>query len=154
MTRILIAGCEQEISTFHPVPCAYDFFDVLFGAEVLEANLGKNTTIGGAAAEFESHEGVELISTYHAEGSAAGPLDVRNAIRHGSNLLLKSGALPMASVMCFSAAVLMQSTKSDPNRRMAPSPLKTERSIMEEGIRPINRRTEKVRTTQGATYAG
>ena len=49
MTRILIAGCEQEISTFNPVPCAYDFFDVLFGAEVIEANLGKNTTIGGAS---------------------------------------------------------------------------------------------------------
>ena len=96
MTRILIAGCEQEISTFNPVPCAYDFFDALFGAEVIEANLGKNTTIGGAAAEFESHEGVELISTYHAEGSAAGPLDVRNAIRHGSTLLSTFGLLSTA----------------------------------------------------------
>ena len=72
--RILIAGCEQEISSFNPVPSRYDLFEVRRGMEVLEAKCGKNTTIGGAAAEFESGGPVELVPTYHAQASSAGPL--------------------------------------------------------------------------------
>ncbi len=72
--RILIAGCEQEISSFNPVPSRYDLFEVRRGKEILEAKCGRNTTIGGAAAELESRGPVELVPTYHAQASSAGPL--------------------------------------------------------------------------------
>lgn len=76
MTRILIAGCSQEISSFNPVPCEYEFFDFLYGDGVRKAHEGTNSPISGAIAEFESTitADLELIFTYDAEGTAAGPL--------------------------------------------------------------------------------
>ena len=74
--RILMGGCNQEISTFNPVPCEYEFFDFLRGEEIREAAVGTNSTYGGAIAELEAEYGddLELIFTYDAEGTAAGPL--------------------------------------------------------------------------------
>ena len=74
--RILMGGCNQEISTFNPVPCEYEFFDFLRGEEIREAAGGTNSTYGGAIAELEAEYGddLELIFTYDAEGAAAGPL--------------------------------------------------------------------------------
>ncbi len=75
--RILIGGCSQEISTFNPTPCEYEFFDILRGDEIRqEAAKNSNSTYAGAIAEFESVFGddLELVFTYDAEGTAAGPL--------------------------------------------------------------------------------
>ncbi|HCI85421.1 MAG TPA: microcystin degradation protein MlrC [Dehalococcoidia bacterium] len=74
--RILMGGCNQEISTFNPVPCEYEFFDFIRGEEIREAAVGTNSTYGGAIAELEAEYGddLELIFTYDAEGTAAGPL--------------------------------------------------------------------------------
>ena len=76
MTRILIGGCQQEISTFNPVPCEYDFFDRLYGDEIRTTHEGSGSQIGGALLELESAFGddLELVFTYDAEGTAAGPL--------------------------------------------------------------------------------
>ncbi|MQG88248.1 MAG: M81 family metallopeptidase [SAR202 cluster bacterium] len=75
--RILMGGCNQEISTFNPVPCEYDFFDFLRGEEIRDAAMGNNSSYAGAIAELETAFGddLDLIFTYDAEGAAAGPLE-------------------------------------------------------------------------------
>ena len=74
--RILIGGCQQEISTFNPVPCDYEFFDYLRGDEIRATHDGNDSQIGGALAELKSAFGddLEVVYTYDAEGTAAGPL--------------------------------------------------------------------------------
>ncbi len=71
--RILIGGCQQEISTFNPVPCEYEFFDYLRGDEIRETHEGSDSQIGGALAELKTAFGddLELVFTYDAEGTAA-----------------------------------------------------------------------------------
>ncbi len=86
MPRILLTGCEQEISTFNPVECDYDRFTILRGDEVVEENRGKNSTIGGAVAALES-SGCELVPTWHAQGDAAGPLAHSDFMRMASEFL-------------------------------------------------------------------
>ncbi len=74
--RILIGGCQQEISTFNPIPCEYEFFDYLRGDEIRATHDGADSQIGGAMAELEAAFGddLELVFTFDAEGTAAGPL--------------------------------------------------------------------------------
>ena len=76
--RILIGGCQQEISTFNPAPCEYEFFDYLRGDEIRETHAKENpdSQIGGALAELQSAFGddLDLVFTFDAEGTAAGPL--------------------------------------------------------------------------------
>lgn len=73
MPRVLIAGFMQEISTFNPVECHYDYFKILRSEELITENRGKNTEHGGALEVFESN-GCEVVPTWHAGGDAAGPL--------------------------------------------------------------------------------
>ncbi|MDA1297286.1 MAG: M81 family metallopeptidase [Chloroflexi bacterium] len=86
MPRILVTGCEQEISTFNPVLCLYDFFTILRGEELITGNRGKNSTAGGAIAEFES-AGCEIVPTWHAQGDAAGPLEHASFVRMATEFL-------------------------------------------------------------------
>ena len=74
--RILIGGCQQEISTFNPAPCEYEFFDYLRGDEIRATHEDADSQIGGALAELKSAFGddLDLVFTYDAEGTAAGPL--------------------------------------------------------------------------------
>lgn len=85
MTRILLAGCEQEISTFNPVQCHYDFFTVRRGQEIIDYNRGNNSTYGGAIDVFEA-AGCELVPTWDAQGDAAGPLAHADFMRMASEL--------------------------------------------------------------------
>lgn len=80
MSRILIAGCQQEISTFNPQLCKYDFFEILRGEELLTRNRGKNSAFGGAIEVFEN-AGHEVVPTWFAEGLAAGPLEHASFLR-------------------------------------------------------------------------
>ena len=73
--KILIAGCTQEISSFNPVECKYDFFDITRGKEIYEYYKDLNSYIGGAIEEIERTEGMEAIFGYNAEGYASGILE-------------------------------------------------------------------------------
>ncbi|MEX0760822.1 MAG: M81 family metallopeptidase [Dehalococcoidia bacterium] len=75
MHRVLIAGCKQEISSFNPVTCTYDDFDVVFGDDIIPTNEGQLTSVRGAADIFRAHGGVEMITTYTAGAVSAGPLE-------------------------------------------------------------------------------
>ena len=75
MKKILIAGCSQEISSFNPVECKYDFFDITRKNEIIDYHTGKNSYIGGAIEELKNTHDLEPIFTYNAEGYAAGILE-------------------------------------------------------------------------------
>lgn len=77
MIRILMGGCNQEISSFNPVPCDYDFFSFMHGDEIKEKSEGTNSSYAGAISELQETFGddLELLFTYDAEGAAAGPLE-------------------------------------------------------------------------------
>jgi len=73
--RILIAGCAQEVSTFNPVLSTYENFSVAFGDEVIERALGKNSEVAGAVEVLRDQEGFEVVGSYSAGATSAGPLD-------------------------------------------------------------------------------
>ena len=70
--RVLIAECMQEISSFNPLPSAYDNFHIERGAQML-AQRGLNTALGGALAVFEQ-TGIEPMLAIGARAGSAGRL--------------------------------------------------------------------------------
>lgn len=71
--RILIADCEQEISSFNPVPSSFDDYRVKRGQEMFD-DRGLNTQMGGALSVFEAEPDVELVPTFSGRAPSTGPL--------------------------------------------------------------------------------
>jgi microcystin degradation protein MlrC len=74
-TRILIAECMQEISSFNPLPSHYENFSIQRGNELLSQR-GLNTSVAGALSIFEDKV-VEVVPTYSAKANSAGPLSAK-----------------------------------------------------------------------------
>ena len=71
MSRILVAECKQEISSFNPVIGTYDNFSVRRGPELTAYHQGRETELTGALqVSADSH--VEVIPTYGAVAPSAG----------------------------------------------------------------------------------
>ena len=86
MSRILVAECKQEISSFNPVIGTYDNFSVRRGPELLTYHQGRETELCGALQVFsDSH--VDVIPTYGAVAPSAGPLDQQDFERIAADLL-------------------------------------------------------------------
>ena len=83
MPRVLIAGAQQEISTFNHVFCDYDFFTKMWGDEIVDKNRGQNTEVSGAIEALEQMPGMELVPTYNAGAGSAGPLEHASSARIG-----------------------------------------------------------------------
>lgn len=66
MTRILIAECKQEVSTFNPHLSGYGDFGIRRGHELLAYHRTVRNEIGGALSVFDATEEVELVPTYSA----------------------------------------------------------------------------------------
>jgi len=77
LTRILIAGIAQEISSFNPVPTEYELFSIQRGDEVLEVNRGTSTAISGALDLFEKQSDLEIVTTFAAKAVSAGPMSTK-----------------------------------------------------------------------------
>ena len=86
MSRILVAECKQEISSFNPIIGTYDNFSVRRGPELLTYHQGRETELCGALQVFaDSH--VDVIPTYGAVAPSAGPLDQQDFERLAAELL-------------------------------------------------------------------
>jgi microcystin degradation protein MlrC len=86
MPRILIAECMQEISSFNPVPSQYEDFRILRDADVVEAQRGSNTAMGGATAVLEA-AGAQLVPAYSARAFSAGQLSRAGYAKLSAELL-------------------------------------------------------------------
>jgi microcystin degradation protein MlrC len=79
MTKILIAECKQEVSTFNPVPSRYCDFNISFGQQLIDYHRTVRNEVGGALSVFEKHPNIELIPTYSAKAiTSAGTLAVED----------------------------------------------------------------------------
>lgn len=87
MYRILIAECEQEMSSFNPVPSQYEDFEIHQGPALLEANAGAETCIRGALDVFRTRPDIEMLPAYGAKACSAGPLSKRGFMRLAGELL-------------------------------------------------------------------
>jgi microcystin degradation protein MlrC len=66
MTRILIAECKQEVSTFNPHLSGYGDFGVRRGHELLDYHRTVRNEVGGALSVFDEAPDVELVPAYSA----------------------------------------------------------------------------------------
>lgn len=66
MTRILIAECKQEVSTFNPHLSRRDDFGIRRGRELLDYHRTVRNEIGGALSVFDTDPEVELVPAYSA----------------------------------------------------------------------------------------
>lgn len=76
MTRILIAECKQEVSSFNPVPSTIADFNLSKGSELLDYHRGLQTEIGGALTIFAQQTDVTMVPGYSARAiTSAGTLE-------------------------------------------------------------------------------
>lgn len=87
MRKILVASCEQEISSFNPLPSEYRDFSILRGAEIFKANAAADTCVRGFLDVLGSRKDVELVAVYSASACSAGPLSGEGFARVSSELL-------------------------------------------------------------------
>lgn len=71
MTRVLIAECKQEVSTFNPALSGYADFDVASGADILTFHHDAATEVGGALGVLAS-AGVEAVGAFSARAITSG----------------------------------------------------------------------------------
>lgn len=74
MRKILVASCEQEISSFNPKPSEYLDFSIRRGAEIFKANADADTCIRGFLDIVAHRADIETVGTYSASACSAGPL--------------------------------------------------------------------------------
>ncbi|MCA1553899.1 MAG: M81 family metallopeptidase, partial [Chloroflexi bacterium] len=72
MSRILVAECKQEVSSFNPVASHYDDFIVLHGQAVLDYHRRVRDEVGGACSVFDAQSDVTLVPTYSARAITSG----------------------------------------------------------------------------------
>jgi len=80
MTRILIAECMQEVSSFNPLPSTLADFAILHG-EALFARRGTGSYLGGAFSVFDAEPGIELVPVTSATAPSAGILEAASWVR-------------------------------------------------------------------------
>lgn len=66
MTRILVAECKQEVSTFNPHESSYADFDVRKGQALFDYHRTVGTEVGGVLDVLGKTPGVEAVPTYGA----------------------------------------------------------------------------------------
>lgn len=87
MYRILVAQCEQEISSFNPLPSEYENFDIHVGQALLDSNRDTDTCIRGALDVLTARPDVTVIPLYGAKACSAGTLRAEAFDRIASELL-------------------------------------------------------------------
>jgi microcystin degradation protein MlrC len=85
--RILIAGCSQEVSTFNPVLSTYEDFGVSIGDALIEQAMGKNSAVAGMVDVLRGDDDVEIVASYQAGATSAGPLEQSSWERIASEFL-------------------------------------------------------------------
>ena len=72
MFRILVAECQQEVSSFNPVPSDYGDFAIRRGAEFFGYHSVATEEVGGALRAFASGLACEPVPTYSAKAITSG----------------------------------------------------------------------------------
>jgi len=74
LRRILVLQCEQEISSFNPVPTEYESFSIAMGEALIEANRQADTCVRGALDVLGARSDVTVVPVYGAKAPSGGVL--------------------------------------------------------------------------------
>lgn len=74
MRRVLVVGCEQEISSFNPLPSQYSDFSILRGPDLFAAHSEADSCIRGVLDVLKARKDITLVPAYGASACSAGPL--------------------------------------------------------------------------------
>ncbi len=85
--RVLVVECQQEVSSFNPVPSRYGDFQIRRGNTLFADRRGSGTYVGGALAVLEAEPGLELVPVYGAFACSAGELAAESYERLRGELL-------------------------------------------------------------------
>ena len=72
MFRVLVAECQQEVSSFNPVLSRYEDFAVRRGSALFDYHSGAQEEVGGALGVFSTYSRCEPIPTYGAKAITSG----------------------------------------------------------------------------------
>lgn len=72
MTRILVAECKQEVSSFNPAPSHLADFTFTTGADILAIHRGAQSEMGGALSVFEATDGIALVPAFSGRSITSG----------------------------------------------------------------------------------
>ncbi len=72
MSRILVAECKQEVSSFNPVPSRYEDFRVVRGTAMLDHHRKGGEEVGGALSIFDADHSAQLVPTFGASSNTSG----------------------------------------------------------------------------------
>jgi microcystin degradation protein MlrC len=72
MSRIILAECKQEVSTFNPAPSHYSDFRVVRGPSMLDFHRGGGQEVAGAMSIFEKDPNIQLLPTFGASANTSG----------------------------------------------------------------------------------
>ena len=68
MRKILVVDCEQEISSFNPLPSRYEDFTILRGRALFDAHADADTCIRGFRDVLGQREDLELVLVLRVGG--------------------------------------------------------------------------------------
>jgi microcystin degradation protein MlrC len=74
MRKILVADCEQEISSFNPLLSRYEDFTILRGQALFGAHADADSCVRGALDILGPRSDLELVPVFGASACSAGPL--------------------------------------------------------------------------------
>jgi microcystin degradation protein MlrC len=92
MRKILVADCEQEISSFNPLPSRYEDFTILRGPALFDAHRTADTCVRGFLDVLGPRPDLALMPVYGASACSAGPLAQDSFERIAGELLDALGA--------------------------------------------------------------
>jgi microcystin degradation protein MlrC len=92
MTRILVAECKQEISSFNPLPGSYEDFSITRAGEILSCHHEMRSEMAGALTVFYRDSNVEVVPGYSARGVTSGGTLSDSAFRKIMSEFLESVA--------------------------------------------------------------
>lgn len=114
MTRILIAECKQEVSSFNPQPSCYEDFRVVRGAEMLEYHRGVKEEIGGALSVFDAEPDLQVVPTIGLSANTSGGiLSAESFQRLRTEFCEQIAAAGPVDAACFSLHGAMQAEGED-----------------------------------------
>ena len=90
MTRVLLAECKQEVSSFNPAPSGYEDFRIVRGSAMADHHRGVGEELGGALGVFDADRRFELVPTFGASANTSGGVLSRAGFARLSRELLDS----------------------------------------------------------------
>lgn len=109
MTRILVAECKQEVSTFNPASSSYDDFRIVRGREMFDFHRCVREEVGGALEVFDSVRGLNAVPAWGGSSiTSGGVLDGKSFERLSGEFLDELSGVRKVDAAYFSLHGAMQ----------------------------------------------